>query len=125
MPSIRDLPDRRQGHKIIPLLKSSENSVTSEKSTKLHQSTNISTKEHAEKNCEEKYESRSRSQNDYVCVCATSKEHGASIPKKQHTYNTQEDKNIIQFFSEDTDENFGCIPGKYVHMRIAGKLNYI
>ncbi|XP_045132708.1 uncharacterized protein LOC123516972 isoform X2 [Portunus trituberculatus] len=109
MADIKNLPDREQCHKNIPLPESSDNSVTSKRSFELHQSTKISRKEEAEKKCEENCKSRSESQKDCTCVWATSNEQGAGIPKKQHTDNPQEDMNTIQCFSEDIDGNLDCI----------------
>uniref|UniRef100_A0A0P4VYH4 C3H1-type domain-containing protein n=1 Tax=Scylla olivacea TaxID=85551 RepID=A0A0P4VYH4_SCYOL len=101
--STRDLPDRGQVCKNVPMLECSDNSVTSERSSKLHLSAKVSTKEQAEKNCEEKIKSRRESQNDHV--------QGPWSPRKQHTHNPQENMNTIQCFSEDIDENLDdCIP---------------
>ncbi|XP_063869073.1 uncharacterized protein LOC135105047 isoform X2 [Scylla paramamosain] len=101
--STRHLPDRGQVCKNVPMLECSDNSVTSERSSKLHLSAKVSTKEQAEKNCEEKIKSRRESQNDHV--------QGPWSPRKQHTHNPQENMNTIQCFNEDIDENLDdCIP---------------
>lgn len=121
MLNTQNLPDREQDHKEVPVLKSSDNSVTSERSSKLHQSAKVTTKKQDEKNCEEKCKSRNESQNDPVPQCATSKEQGACSPRKQQTHNPQENMNI-QCFSEDVDKNlYDFIPGNYMHVRTASE----
>lgn len=104
MVNTQNLPDREQDHKEVPVLKSSDNSVTSERSAKLHQSAKVTTKKQDEKNCEEKCKSRSESQNDHVPQCATSKKQGACSRRKQQTHNPQGNMNT-QCFSEDIDQN--------------------
>ena len=112
----QDLPHRKKSSGNVPLLDCDDDSISTERSSKIQSSAEISIEEQAKGNCEERQMSGIESDNDHISLRSISQQQEAWSPRTQHTQNAQHNLETTQCFSEDFHDDLDdSIAGIFIY----------